>query len=227
MKSTNKINIADIIEWDVFNWSRALDFWQTNSKLNCHNITALELGARKGGLSLWLSEFCQTVYCSDLTDTERHAKPLQMKYNKQNIIYTDINALTFNEKEKYELIACKSVLGAFNTDNQNKVIENIFDALKNGGEFWMVKNLNSTYLHKLARKYCTNWGYGWTYLNLSKLPTSLNLFKESQYITFGLSAAFGRNNWQRNILGRADKYLFEKLTSNSQHYIIAAVYRKL
>jgi SAM-dependent methyltransferase len=222
----DKKDIECFVEWDVFNWSRALEFWQKTSRLDLDKAVALEIGARNGGLSLWLSTFCNTVYCTDLVNPKQKVKKLHASYNASNILYAGLNALDLNEVDKYDLIVSKSVLGAMVGSDHNRVIDNIYRALKKGGEFWFAENMESTFLHRFARKHLTDWGRYWTYLNLNKLPPSLYKFAELNYTTLGFSAAFGRTNGQRNFLGKLDKYLFEKCTARSQHYIIAGVCRK-
>ena len=47
--------IRDILQWDVKSWSKALHYW--DNRVNWDTVeNALELGAKKGGLSLWLAQ---------------------------------------------------------------------------------------------------------------------------------------------------------------------------
>ena len=57
---------SDFIEWDVRNWSAALDFWRDHSRQDLSNCTALEIGSRNGGLALWLASQGAHVVCSDV-----------------------------------------------------------------------------------------------------------------------------------------------------------------
>jgi nucleoside-diphosphate-sugar epimerase len=61
---------ADFIEWDVRNWSVALDFWLAHTTQNFSTCSALELGSRNGGLSLWMGykgrASCPRTYVDDI-----------------------------------------------------------------------------------------------------------------------------------------------------------------
>jgi hypothetical protein len=46
-------DIAEFIEWDVRNWSAALNFWLGHTTQDISQCSALELGSLNGGLSLW------------------------------------------------------------------------------------------------------------------------------------------------------------------------------
>jgi hypothetical protein len=45
--------LEDIIGWDIPNWSVALDYWRSHTKLDLPSSRALEIGSRFGGISLW------------------------------------------------------------------------------------------------------------------------------------------------------------------------------
>jgi hypothetical protein len=50
----NNLLLKDIIQWDVLSWKKAIDYWEKN--INWDEVTnVLEIGARDGGLSLWLA----------------------------------------------------------------------------------------------------------------------------------------------------------------------------
>ena len=57
---------AEFIEWDVRNWSVALDFWLDHTTQNLSMCSALELGSQNGGLSLWMALQGAHVVSSDV-----------------------------------------------------------------------------------------------------------------------------------------------------------------
>ena len=64
----------DILQWDVTNWSCALDLWTTFLPQSLVQQRALELGAAGGGLSLYLGLKGAEVICSDLQDPAPRAR---------------------------------------------------------------------------------------------------------------------------------------------------------
>ena len=59
--------VADIVGWDIVNWSRALRFWDAHLGERGTSASCLELGSgAKGSLSLWLALRGNRVLCSDL-----------------------------------------------------------------------------------------------------------------------------------------------------------------
>ena len=51
----SKSDLADIIQWDVKNWSKALDFWENHYSAKA-GMKVLALGEREGGLSFYFAE---------------------------------------------------------------------------------------------------------------------------------------------------------------------------
>lgn len=221
----NLTKLTDVFEWDVVNWSEALQFWLDNTKLDLAQTKALEIGARGGGLSIFLAEHCKEVICSDLKNPKDNAQALHKKYDLSNIEYKEINAFDIKEKN-CDLIVSKSVLGSFAGDDQDKVISNIYNALKVGGEYWVVENLSATMLHKAARKAFVKWGGRWNYMEYSQLQKKFSKFKSFEFKTVGLFGAFGMTNSQRNFLGYFDKFIFNKISPQSMRYIVVAALRK-
>jgi hypothetical protein len=64
--------MTDVCGWDVGTWSRAVRFWESRAPIRGR---ALELGARRGGLSLWLAAHGCDVLCSDLWGSQCRARP--------------------------------------------------------------------------------------------------------------------------------------------------------
>ena len=80
-------DISEFIEWDVRNWSAALEFWKANSSINLAGCSALEIGSDYGGLSLWLASEGANVICSDVNGPkpEARTKHLAAGYSRQKI----------------------------------------------------------------------------------------------------------------------------------------------
>lgn len=93
--SYNHRLLKEIIGWDVRTWARALPFWdQALSRLDRQSNRALEIGAARGGLSLYLALNGFDVVCSDRSNPEPLAAPLHDKYRiKSRVRYATVNAL--------------------------------------------------------------------------------------------------------------------------------------
>lgn len=92
----SKSELVDIITWDIYNWSECLNYWP--KYINGKSLQCLELGAKSGGLSLWLSMNGHKVICSDLINPQNNAEKVHSKYfDKVNnpISYTAIDATIF------------------------------------------------------------------------------------------------------------------------------------
>jgi hypothetical protein len=59
LTSTNR---TDIIQWDIENWSKCLDFWDDNIDLKSPK-KVLALGERQGGMSLYFGLNGHQVIC--------------------------------------------------------------------------------------------------------------------------------------------------------------------
>lgn len=221
-----KPKMDEIIEWDVVNWSRALPFWLENTKLNLKKTTSLDIGGRDGGLCLWLSNQCNKVIYSDINTPPEHCLELHKKYNAQNVTYKKINATQPIKERGVNLITSKSVLNVVGVEDRMKIIQSIYDALPKGGEYWFVDNLQASIVHQKLRKRFVPWGDRWDYLHANELEEKFSSFSELHFKTFGLLGTFGRNNFQRNLLGTIDKLFLDKLVGKGMHYIVAGVARK-
>src|SRR5262245_19507116 len=100
---------TDILEWDVENWSEALEFWRRYSSQTLAGCKALEIGSRNGGLSLWLALCGARVVCSDLdgpTDVARHK---HQQYGVADAVtYEAVNALDIPYRETFDIVVFKS-----------------------------------------------------------------------------------------------------------------------
>jgi len=222
--------IADIIQWDVESWSPILNYWE--KEINWNDVkTSLELGAREGGLSLWLALKGKEVICSDLKNTEASAKTLHQKYNVGSMInYQDIDATNIPYENYFDLIIFKSVIGGIGMNNnigaQKKVFEEIHKALKPGGKLLFAENLAASPIHQFFRKLFNKWGDYWRYISLEEIKGLLQDFLSFKFKTTGVFSTFGRTEKQRSVIARFDKYIANNLLPHKWRYIIYGIAKK-
>lgn len=225
----------DIVQWDIANWKRAIEFWNESIDINdIQGKKILELGANKGGLSLYFALNGSEVVCSDYIpetiDEEEYwkeAKKLHKKYGvDKRITYRNIDACKINQKEMFDIITFKSVCGAVgrngNISNQKEMFAGIYQALKSGGCLLFCDNLSGTKLHRMMRsKFSKAYKNGWEYLNYNKFDSLLDEFF-IQYKSFGLFACFIKNKYLNKFFGKIDKFL-EHLTVPEKRYIVSCI----
>ena len=203
--------LRDIIQWDTENWGNLISLWnkhiETVKPLNC-----LEIGARKGGLSLWASLNRHNVVCSDIENPQERAKPLHEKYKAtKNVNYEAIDILNIPYKEYFDIVFLKSILPSVARNSQKelqeKAIRSIYQSLKPGGKLLFAENLTATKVHSFARKKFVNWGAHVRYVQLEEMLEFLKDFKSVSYKTYGFFGAFGKTEKQRILFGKLDKLL--------------------
>ncbi len=224
------IDVSEVIEWDVMNWSLALDFWGTWSALDLQNCCALELGAGNGGLSLWLALQGAFVVCSDLRNPARFARALHKKYNVENRVeYQAISTTHIPYENHFDLVVFKSMLGDVGRNNhhelQHLAVEEIFKSLKPGGELWFAENLVGSPLHRLTRRFIRR-GKLWRYLTIEETGQLLENFSEEHHATAGFLGVFGRDGRSRNLLGALDRYVCNRLVPERWKYVVIVRARK-
>ena len=182
--------ISDIVEWDCVNWSRAINFWDESRLGNFSDMQGkkvLDIGGRNGGLSLYWALKGAEVECTDLhMDGFNRAKELHRKYNiDSQIKYNQLDVLKLAAENKYDVVTFKSVMGGVGYDdnyaNQEKMIKNIYRALKPGGFCVCVENLIGSCLHMGLRKKFRPWGNRWRYLTVNELKDLFFEFSDRFY----------------------------------------------
>lgn len=216
--------INDIIEWDIKNWSKALDFWDKKIDIKDKNLHCLELGGRRGGLSLWLGINKNQVICSDLDNPENIASVLHKKYQLDNIKYEAINATNIKYENTFDIVIFKSILGGISrNDNKLKkqIISQIYKSLKPNGKLLFAENLEASFFHKLARNLFIKWSKEWNYLKYEETKELFSDFKKVEFITVGFFATFGRSEKQRAFLAKIDDFIDSFIPENKKYILIA------
>jgi SAM-dependent methyltransferase len=227
----NREFIQDVMEWDVVNWSKALQYWDRSLDLDLSNCIALELGSRRGGLSLWMAVKGARIICSDLESPESKAGNLHKKHGVvHRIRYESINATDIAYENYFDIILFKSVLGDVGREGhkemQARAIEQIYRALKPGGKLLFAENLAGTSIHQFLRRSYVNWGAYWRYLTVEETKQLCGNFKSFKFITRGFLGSFGMNEMQRQILGRIDSLFFDGILPDRMKYILIGVAEK-
>jgi SAM-dependent methyltransferase len=217
-------HIADFVEWDVRNWSGALDFWLAHTRQKLANASALELGSRNGGLSLWLALQGARVICSDIYPPHTKTLGLHKDHGVSHLIrYEQVDATDIPYTQEFDLVVFKSVLGAIPAERQATVFADVHKALKTGGELFFAENLEGSPLHQSLRRRFVPWGTSWQYPSTASLEACLSAFSRVEYVTMGFAGAFGRGERQRDVLGMLDKAIFDRIVPATWRYIMAGI----
>jgi SAM-dependent methyltransferase len=226
------MQLQDIVEWDVRNWSTALDFWTHHSAHDLGSCTALELGSRNGGLSLWLALKGAHVVCSDV------GGPTALALGKHRaagvshrITYESIDATDIGYDAAFDIVLFKSMLGAVGgqfggRDAQATAVAEMYKALKPGGELLFAENLLASPIHRYLRRRYVSWASRWRYVTVPEMLVLLAPFDSVRYRTIGFSGALGRTSVQRNLLGSLDRMLLDRIVPQQWRYIMIGVATK-
>ncbi len=201
--------LHDIIQWDVRTWSRALPVWQR--AIDAHRPTsALAIGEREGGLSLWLAKQGIQVLCTDLGPFPPSTRALHQKYGVPSLIsYGQQDATHLDLPDaSFDLVIFKSVIGALGSkEKQTRAIAEMHRVLKPGGVLLFAENLAGTRMHAWLRRRFVNWQGYWRYLRITEDLDLFAPFDRIEVRTTGLLAGLGRTEGQRGLLARIDAVL--------------------
>jgi SAM-dependent methyltransferase len=225
------IDAAHAIAWDVANWSPALRYWETEGQLVEPGLDCLEIGAHRGGLSVWLAQHGHNVVCSDLENAADHARPLVERYGVgESIRFENIDATNIPYEDAFDIIAFKSVLGGIGRNDaierQRAAISSMHRALRPGGRLLFAENLTGSPMHRWLRKRYVSWGEHWRYVTIQEMRAFLAMFSRVRFATTGFLGTLGRNETQRRALSTVDRLAATPLTPASWHYIIYGVATK-
>jgi SAM-dependent methyltransferase len=169
------------------------------------------------------------VIWSDLENPESTAKGLHKEHHDLSIRYAAINATEIPYEEEFDIIVFKSILGGISRNGHDElkkeVIDQIYKALKKGGQLLFAENLQASSVHQFFRKKFVKWGAEWNYLRAEEIDPLFADFSHFEYQSKGFLAAFGRSESQRKLLGKIDGTL-DPLLSTQQHYLVFGVATK-
>ena len=215
--------LRDIVAWDVGSWRRAIPVWERYMP-QVAGSRALELGAHRGGLSLyWALRGCHAI-CSDFCGPSQEARELHLKYGvADRVRYLRLDATRIPLADRQLDIVCfKSVVGSIEgaqgREGLGRVFGEIYRVLKPGGRLLFAENTVASPLHRFLRGRFVEWGSRWRYQSLSQLRELLAPFCRVEIQCCGFAATFGRREWQRSALHYADK-LIEPVVPESWKYI--------
>ncbi|MBX7047061.1 MAG: class I SAM-dependent methyltransferase [Ignavibacteria bacterium] len=223
----------DYLEWDTYAWSEALNEWRNYLRQNkIRGGKALEIGAKNGGLTLFLSiETDAEIISSDLNGVTGKAKDLHKKFNVQEKIkYDNADAVNLKyDSETFNIVIMKSVLGSVgkndNKKNHEAAVREIHRVLKTGGVFLFAENAKASFLHSEARKFFRKWASYWRYLTKNEMDGMLQIFSERKIYTFGFLSAFAPGDFIKKMIYPLDK-IISRITPSSSHYIIYGYAKK-
>lgn len=222
---------AAYVEWDTRNWALAPRFWEDHTSVPLAGCRALELGSRNGGLSLWLARCGADVTCTDVHGPTSIARRWHAEAGVANRIrYGALDVTRLDERDAYDVIVFKSMLGALGGPDRRRVqqdaIARIHRALRPGGELLFAENLAASAAHRFLRRRFVAWGQSWRYVTVAEMREFLDPFASVAYRTAGFSGAFGRSPRQQELLGAVDRAGLDRLVPETWRYIILGVARK-
>lgn len=222
--------LQDIIGWDIKNWSVALRTWDKVLSQVPQGASALEVGAREGGLSLYFALKGFHVICSDVENPRVTAEIRHKRHGVSHLINyaaADATRLPF-DSGRFDVVAFKSILGTIGRNDQinhqANAISEMYRVLKPGGILLFAENLAGTALHRFFRR-MTKWGGYWRYVTIDEMQQFHGGFSHFNYATFGFLGTFGRNEFQRKSLHHIDKFI-DPILKDHHKYIIFGHARK-
>lgn len=223
--------VADVLAWDVANWSVALRFWERHGGIDGAPLDCLEIGANRGGISAWLAAKGHRVVCSDLEDCEASARPLVERYGVDSRVrFETIDATAIPYESHFDIVVFKSVLGGVGHNDaiarQRKAILAMHRALKPGGRLLFAENLAGSAVHRLLRRRFVRWGLGWRYVTIDEMRDFLQPFARVAFDTTGVLATFGRSETQRQLLAALDRAALSAAVPPDWRYIMYGVATK-
>ncbi|MFT7419383.1 MAG: SAM-dependent methyltransferase [Arcticibacterium sp.] len=180
-KSVNwQLNANLYFEWDVETWGRSMELWR-DQLLEKQGGTALEIGGRRGGISMMLAnDYAMNVVCSDLNDPETTASVIHKDaVNPSLITYRAIDCTNIDfQDDTFDLVIFKSVIGALGDKiKQQRAIDEMRRVLKKGGVLLFAENMEGSFFHMFLRKRFISWSSYWRYLHVKDVDVFFSAFE--------------------------------------------------
>jgi len=212
-RNPEQIPLSAIIEWDALNWGKALQFWEGMLPESLAGLQALDVGARHGGLSLYLARKGCRVVSSDLQGPTHHARERHCHYGvSDRIAYAAVDATRIPFPENtFHIVIFKSLLGDIGWDGdqgrQQQAFDEMYRVLKPNGCLLFAENLRGSAVHMFFRARFVPWGNHWRYVTTDEMRRFARRFTLFKYRAYGFWGAFGRSELQRRLL-----HVFDVLT---------------
>ena len=215
--------VADVIQWDVRSWGRALSMWDVWVP-EIRGGRVLDIGARDGGISLYWALRGAAVVCSDLVAPTGTARQLHERYGVGGrVTYASVDAtrMPFADAQ-FDVVSFKSVLGGIGGtrayEGQLQAVTEICRVLKPGGRLLFAENTTASALHRLLRRRFVTWAGRWRYLSPQELGDLLACFEDVDLRFTGVLATLGRTERQRGALSTIDTAI-ERFVPDDWKYI--------
>lgn len=220
-----------VVQWDVTNWGRAIALWEKDLPNDLTGKKVLDIGGGGGGLSVFFALKGAEVLCTDLTLDRK--KEAERNFQKQGVLgkirYEQLDVTKMSFKKQFDIVVFKSVMGGVgwnnNYHNQELMIDNIYEALKDGGTLYFAENLTASRFHQWARRKFIEWGTSWRYVTVEEVKKLTAKFGHVSYATYGILGVFGRKTFLADVFGAIDS-VFDRFVNENKRYIISAVCKK-
>jgi SAM-dependent methyltransferase len=192
--------LRDYLQWDTGTWARALSHWDdVLDRRRLEGCEALDLGARDGGLTLYLAHKGMRVVCSDLEGPSPLAHELHARHGvggQVTYARVDATAMPFAEGS-FDVVVFKSLLGGIgafgNLAAMRTAIGEMLRVLRPGGLLLFAENQRASLLHRTARSLFVPWGKSWHYASIRELEDLLSPFVRSEVRTYGFLTCFRKD----------------------------------